>query len=332
MIALAFVALASHVASQAAVTSDDTTPPADDDAPKLEPKSPLLAAALATVIPGTGHLYLGEPGEALGFAGTTFGTGALTIGLALDGAINNNANVAPYETFASLYFSAAWGYNVFDAWRDAEITQGRTVPREDVLQLASAPYDLDTMTSWQTWAALGSMLAIGVGGEVVADVAFKHPLDFNLHIFDPNGPRTMSFLGAQVPIASGVVLGNAYDLALLPSVAVGEESYFRGLIQGWLAMNVNPWVAWVAATLIFGAIHAGNAIGLPANQQLEYLAVGVPTVTLVGGVLGLLYLDQGQASLKRNVAAHYWYDALVLGFGIARDPNGGFFFSTGAQF
>jgi hypothetical protein len=77
-------------------------------------------------------------------------------------------------------------------------------------------------------------------------------------------------------------------------------------------------------------VHSVNALALPADQRVAYLAVGVPTITVDGAILGLVFMDG--MNLKRSVAVHYWYDAVVTGLSFAVEPDGTWFFTTGATF
>jgi len=47
----------------------------------------------------------------------------------------------------------------------------------------------------------------------------------------------------------------AMFFAFLWVVALGEEFFFRGLLQRWLSEAVGQWPALVAASLAFGAVH-----------------------------------------------------------------------------
>jgi membrane protease YdiL (CAAX protease family) len=326
---------ARGAAEPTATADTETAPPAKETAPpakEAEPsdKSPAIAAALATVLPGAGHLYLGEPLEAAGWAGAVVGTGALTATFALDGVAHGGSVTNPFSTASSLYFGAAWGTNVFDAWRDARIAQGATrVPKDTLADLAGAPFDLDVMTRWQTWAAIGGMLAVGVGGSLVGDVAFGRQPTFDLGIAKA---KKVDFLGAALPPTTGFLAGNAFNLLTLPAVAVGEEAYFRGFLQTALSEITNDWIGLGLSTALFAAVHAPNALLLPPEQQAEYLAVSLPTITVLGAGLGLLYMSEDFSSLESNVAAHYWYDALVLGLAFAANPDGSFFFSSSGTF
>ena len=52
------------------------------------------------------------------------------------------------------------------------------------------------------------------------------------------------------------VVAVATFFGVLWVVALGEEFFFRGLLQQWLtAWTRNPWVALVATSLLFGAVH-----------------------------------------------------------------------------
>ena len=98
--------------------SGDPRPPAAAEA-ESEPvasRQPLMAALLAWVVPGLGHLYLGRRGRAAAFCAIVLIS--LATGLALDGNLYRVVAGQPLSFFATLgsmgmglpYFVARWGF------------------------------------------------------------------------------------------------------------------------------------------------------------------------------------------------------------------------------
>jgi len=90
----------------------------------------------------------------------------------------------------------------------------------------------------------------------------------------------------------------ASELLLVSLLAgVGEELLFRGVLQPALAGPLGPWWALLAASLMFGLVHA---------LSVSYAVFA----TLMGAWLGLLWIASG--NLVVPIVAHAAYDFLTL--------------------
>jgi membrane protease YdiL (CAAX protease family) len=107
---------------------------------------------------------------------------------------------------------------------------------------------------------------------------------------------------------------------LMQHVAIAEEVAFRGVVQSGLTRATNESAGWVWGSLIFGGSHAVNALFLPQEEVVPYLAISVPWITLTGSWLGLVY-RWGDYSLTGPVAVHFWYNLIVSGAAFAADPE-----------
>ncbi len=92
------------------------------------------------------------------------------------------------------------------------------------------------------------------------------------------------------------------EFALISLFAgIGEETLFRGLVQGWLAGEIDgpaaPWIALLAASLLFGAMH-------PITRTYALLC------TIMGVYFGLLWMWTG--NLLAPIIAHALYDFVAL--------------------
>ena len=83
------------------------------------PKSPLAAAALAAVVPGLGHLYLGQHWKAAGYFVGFFGLEFL--GFDFDLTAVGAVLGVPME----LGGVALWAHGVMDAYRQARLSATR---------------------------------------------------------------------------------------------------------------------------------------------------------------------------------------------------------------
>lgn len=95
---------------------------------------------------------------------------------------------------------------------------------------------------------------------------------------------------------------------------------FRGLLQSALTRATDPTAGWLLSSLLFGPIHASNAIMMSPEERLFYLALGLPYITTVGLWLGHTYRATDY-HLAAPVALHFWYDFLLVGTAFVLDPD-----------
>jgi uncharacterized protein len=88
------------------------------------------------------------------------------------------------------------------------------------------------------------------------------------------------------------------DLAAISLLAgVGEELFFRGLLQGFFSRWFHPYLSLAVASMLFGLLHA-------ITPTYALLAA------LIGAYLGWLYIHIG--NLVVPITAHALYDAFAL--------------------
>ena len=91
-----------------------------------------------------------------------------------------------------------------------------------------------------------------------------------------------------------------WQLALIAALAgIGEELFFRGLIQLWLSQSLDVWVAVLISSLIFGLAHAIT----PTYFVLTFV---------VSLYFGWLFVHTG--NLIVPIAVHALYDFFVFLF------------------
>jgi len=105
------------------------------------------------------------------------------------------------------------------------------------------------------------------------------------------------------PLFAGATLA---ELALIGLLAgVGEEGFFRGVVQAGLAERLPAWLALVAAAAIFGAAH--------------WLTTPYAVLAgIVGLYLGGLFLVSG--NLLAPIVTHALYDLVALSILIRMKP------------
>ena len=98
-----------------------------------------------------------------------------------------------------------------------------------------------------------------------------------------------------------------WSIAVLPvTVAIAEESLYRGYLQHRLATRFGLWVGLLVPALFFGLQHVAFSLTTP-----QAAASRVITMTLVGVMLGAFYLWRKR--LGQLIIAHWLIDVVGLG-------------------
>lgn len=259
------------------ITSSELTPPA----PVLQSsyKSPAIAASLS-IIPGLGHVYLGD----MKTAGALFGSAGLAAGAFLATQNNESLLLTSFVCFETSLF-----YGVYSAYRDARMLHGISsysyqMPVDLLADLAYAPFRLSVLKKPEVWGGILGAMAIAV-----TTVYFAYPEKENV--------RLAASMTSVKPLLS------------LP-IAIGEETFFRGFVQSALSESCTPWGGLVLSSLAFGAAHIPNAQDLDADQRWRYYSFSLPLITGLGAYFG--WLTQKNHSLKEAVAMHMWYDFIIF--------------------
>ncbi len=234
-------------------------------------KSSLVTVGLAYLTPGLGHVYLGD----LKTAGALFGTAFTTKSLA------GYKKTAPFSNLMSN--SNTWFYGIYAAYRDVRINNNQNgyryqMPTDSFGDLASAPFRWNVIKKPEVWGGL-------IGSLAIASVVVYFSM--------PDREATCSLEGNIFPLSAF-------------SIGLGEESFFRGYLQSFLAERLSPTAAITLSSLAFGAVHIPNALYLHKEQRMNYYTFSLPLITSLGGYMG--WLTHKNRSLKSSVALHAWYD------------------------
>jgi hypothetical protein len=278
------------------------------------------------LFPGLGQLCTGHPGEGLAL----LGLGAAELATVVAVARSEPEGIEhPGAAVPAVAFQDLWVYGVVaPALEGQRARQALYAPQDTVGDLLAAPYNLQVLRRPEVWGGILGTLALGVGVSLAVDEGDS----------DSDG-RLRPALGASSRRPALAGLGDDPDLfgttvdrrvgypaafaagtALFYHVAIAEEVLFRGLVQSTLARRSGPTAGWINGSLIFGAMHAFNAFTLPADQRRDYLLIGVPFITVIGGYLGWVY-RHGDYGLAPPVAVHFWYDFLLSAVFFAMDPQ-----------
>jgi membrane protease YdiL (CAAX protease family) len=145
---------------------------------------------------------------------------------------------------------------------------------------------------WSTLAWSTRSMALGVAAAIPAWLAVVA-----IHRLRPGPLEPMMRLVDEllVPAFARWTVGELLLVSVL--AGVGEELLFRGVLQPALAGPLGPWWALMAASLVFGLVHALSA---------SYAVFA----TLMGLWLGVLWIASG--NLVVPIVAHAAYDFLTL--------------------
>ena len=260
------------------------------------------------LFPGLGHLCLRQPGE--GAALLTLG--AAELGTVIAVASSEPAGLEhPGAAVAAIALQDLWVIGAVDPIFDKQLAN-RTLyaPQDTAADLLAAPYNLEVMKRPEVWAGLLGMLSLGIGVSLLVDEsAGSDKLGDDADLF-----------GHNMSPATGYPTAYAAGTGLFYHVAIAEEVLWRGIIQSSLARRGGETQGWINASLLFGAVHAFNALALPADERKEYLFIGVPFITAIGSYIGWTY-RRSDYSLAPPVAIHFWYDFLLSATFFAMDPQ-----------
>ncbi len=195
-------------------------------------KNAAIAVGLSSLMPGLGHVYLGDYKTAGGLMGST----SLYAGLCWlkphsETLVLTNLNL----------ISNTWFYGIYAAYRDVRAYNVSDIysykmPSESLSELAFAPFQWSVMKKKEVWVALLVDLSLVIGIQY-----FTAPRSSELHIGRSHA-------------------GTAFPLVAFP-VGIGEESFFRGFLQSYLSESITPWGGIAVSSLAFGAAHIPNAQG-----------------------------------------------------------------------
>ena len=285
--------------------------------PLAEPTPAELAArarpdncrsALVELLPGVGPACTGRPAEGAFLIGLTAveigATGAVFA--ATDPPTANSRSTGRQVTLVALQDVLVYSWSRTSV--DQALARGALyAPPDELPQMLAAPFDPRVL---KRPAVFAGILALAGGG-----TALQYALDPPQHFWGrPN------LFGATPTEALGYPLAAGMHGVLMSHVAVAEEIAFRGIIQSGAARWTNEVGGFAIGSAIFGPAHALNAVFLPPEERVGYLAVAVPWITLTGSWLGLVYM-WGNYSLTGPIAMHWWYNMLVSATAFAANPQ-----------
>jgi hypothetical protein len=265
---------------------------------------PELNAAASLLLPGLGQAANGD-----------YGAGAFQFGAALvlvqqysvlvekddyvdpDDRLNSRDNeieINRTSFYADFYGSAVLNlqfYSSFSAYRDARQAvnnegYGTPAPAESIADLALAPFNWEFLSRPTTFVALAIPLYVALS-----------PVDDERLLYDPEPPLTRGEMRAGFALQ-------------FEGVAIGEEAFFRGVLNNGLSSGLGPAWGLLASSTIFGLAHSGSP------GQATALGAG-----LFGLYLGWLH-QRNDYQIGQGVALHFWWNFLVAATSLAQREEG----------
>ena len=252
-------------------------------------------------MPGAGHIYLGDTGTGLAYAGLTaaFLAGGVEVQRR-----NDNLDRDDEVNVPALLADKVWEYSIFTTARSAMVKTGTDLRAErfddtPTSQLLTAPFGRQLLRP-QVWGA--GLLGVAVGA------AAAH--DGDGHLSDVRRAR---MLGANYDRQEATVLYGASAFGISLGAGMAEEGLFRGMLQPVLQQRLGERQGFWVTAGTFGAAHL---VGLDGGWNVG----GAVWATGAGAYLGWLY-EADDARLAGPIAAHFWYDFMLLATSWAMDPD-----------
>lgn len=267
--------------------------------------------AMNIILPGIAQMCQGRTveGAVLMSVGVAeLGTG-VAVGLGREEGVEGFSH--PGAVIPLVAYQNLWGASYVDAvFEEQRAERMLYVPEDTLGELVIAPFNVNVMGQLDVWLGTLGILAAGIGISALVDE----------NLTTTNIGDDANIFGRDFPPESGYPLAGGIGAALFSHVAIGEEMFFRGMLQSHMSRETDPTSGWIGASVVFGVAHAPNSFALPSDQRGKYLALGVPFITLLGGYLGLSYRWHDY-SLAAPVAIHFWYDLLLTATFFALDPQ-----------
>ena len=254
-----------------------------------------LVTIASFLIPGSGQIYHEQYLKGATHFGF-FAANALTAqGITIDKdrqrytrKVNKNYiymsdNILRQSLHSSMAFSTRL-YSAFDAYRTASLIKGKAggntpISQESFSDLALAPFTPRYFSRPLVFAPIFVLGAYSLG----RGSAHNQDKDFKKFILDGPTASEVTFIGALE----------------FEGVAIGEEAFFRGVVNTEMIRAFGPLRGIAASSVIFGLTHNGSGISASAL-----------TASLYGLYLGYIHHTYDY-QLGPGIALHFWWNTIV---------------------
>lgn len=185
-------------------------------------------------------------------------------------------------------------FAAYDAWR----LERPDKPGWSLGMLAVSPFQGEHLRDPIVWAS-----SIAAPAILTAFYLWNEP-GLGRPVYDTN----RSYIGSlEVPVWAGGLATLGFALIDMLGVAIGEESYYRGIVYEELRSAWGPIPARIADALLFPLIH------LPGDLQAGFKPSTVVFNFFWRSTMTLLFdVAYDSGGLPRSAALHYWSDVLLL--------------------
>lgn len=259
--------------------------------PDLEPqhKSSFLAVGLSALLPGLGHVYLGDYKTASEFFLVPLGCGSLN-------------SLKDLHQYIGPTLEYTWYYGIFAAYRDVRIFNNEVgyrykIPKDSLADLSTAPFRWRIMEKPEVW---GGILGYLLAGSTISYFAFK-------------GDKHSKCDVPKCDVKDRV----ANPLIAFP-VGVGEEVLFRGYLQSSLSEIFTAPGGIALTSVLFALAHIPKTLEWSKKERSHYCTYIVPYLATFGAYEG--WLTYKNKSLQESVAIHAWYDFILFSLSYTAAP------------
>jgi membrane protease YdiL (CAAX protease family) len=237
-------------------------------------------------------LYWIDAGRAFGYTLAGLLLPGASIGLMFAG--DSFALALPLSATLMNAYSHLMEYAAYDTYRLSRIDLGG----RDLGELAAAPFIPDTFLSPLVWIPSIVAPAVLVGYNLLAEPGMGTP------VYESG----RSYIGsAEVhPVLGGISAGLFGTIDML-SVAIGEESYYRGILYENVKRELGTIPARVFDMLFFPAIHIQSDIR--SGTKTETMIFNFAWRSAMTLIFDVCY-DTG--GLERSTATHFWSDFILI--------------------
>ena len=277
------------------------------------------AALFSLLLPGPGHIYLGDVEEGLLLLGveTALLFSSILFDLyAFDNLLNDEEENSFRNFFSNPPLVAAVelpllsGYLAYRRAREKNHNIGykQPLPDESVMDLAKAPFDLSIIAKPDFFLPF-----IFHFGAVLLLQSAIFP-DSGGTSSDQRAGDGVHVYGTHLPSSIGYPLGEAGLWLSCTAVSMGEEALFRGYLQSELEERFGKRLGWLSASALFGALHIPNGT---TTKERMFASLSAFTGGLV---MGYFYQKEGY-SLRKSIAYHTWWNFSLTTINFLQNPK-----------
>ena len=271
-------------------------------------------ALLSLLLPGLGHMYLGEVKKGLlllGGEAALLSSSLLIDRHAFDPSLDNDIGdfLSNPPLIAATELPLLSVYLAYRKVREKNHNIGykQPLPDESLQDLAKAPFDPDIIAEpnfflpFMVHFGVLFLLETSMGSDNVASSTKRARDDVRVY-------------GKNLHPSIGYPLGEAGMWLSFTAVSMGEEAFFRGYLQSELEEILGKHMGWLTASAMFGIVHFMNG-----NTKRERTLASLSAFT--GGLVMGYFFQRDGYSLRKPIAYHTWWNFSLGTINFLRNPE-----------